>query len=134
MHSCGCGGLEATTGLVVLRLMIVRKREGSREKIKMVEENGSHYDDRQLKTCVVIGGRGFIGRSLVERLLKLGNWIVRVIDSYPSPQILPSESILSQAFSSGRALYFRVDPLNKPQIIKGINIITYNILLHHRLS
>ncbi|CAI9778216.1 unnamed protein product [Fraxinus pennsylvanica] len=85
-----------------------------------MEENGSSYDDRQLKKCVVIGGRRFIGRSLVERLLKLGNWIVRVADSNPSPQILPSESILSRAFSSGRASYFHVDPLNKPQIIKAI--------------
>ncbi|KAL2485376.1 3beta-hydroxysteroid-dehydrogenase/decarboxylase [Abeliophyllum distichum] len=94
----------------------------------MVKQNGSNYDDHQLKSCVVLGGRGFIGRSLVERLLKLGNWIVRVADSTPSPQLLPSESLLSQAFSSDRASYFHVDALNKTQIseaIEGVPVVFF---------
>ncbi|CAK9180839.1 unnamed protein product, partial [Ilex paraguariensis] len=76
---------------------------------------------QQLRTCVVLGGRGLIGRSLVLKLLKLGNWTVRVADSTPSLQLDSSEekdSILSQAFSTGRSEYFHVDVRNKPQIIK----------------
>ncbi|KAA8527274.1 hypothetical protein F0562_034629 [Nyssa sinensis] len=78
---------------------------------------GDHY-----RTCVVLGGRGFVGRSLVLRLLKLGNWIVRIADSAVSLQLDPSEynSLLSEALSTGRALYFHVDVRNKPQIIKAI--------------
>uniref|UniRef100_A0A5B6ZX06 Reticulon-like protein n=1 Tax=Davidia involucrata TaxID=16924 RepID=A0A5B6ZX06_DAVIN len=78
--------------------------------------------DDHFRTCVVLGGRGFIGRSLVLRLLKLGNWIVRITDSAQSLQLDPSEqnSLLSEALSTGRALYFHVDVRNKPQIIKAI--------------
>ncbi|XP_028111693.1 3beta-hydroxysteroid-dehydrogenase/decarboxylase isoform X2 [Camellia sinensis] len=75
-----------------------------------------------LRTCVVIGGRGFIGRSLVLRLLKLDDRIVRIADSAQSVQLDPSEtnSLLSQALSTGRASYFHVDVRNKPQIINAI--------------
>ena len=38
-------------------------------------------------TCVVLGGRGFLGRSLVLKLLTLGRWIVRIADSAPSLQL-----------------------------------------------
>ncbi|XP_059654680.1 3beta-hydroxysteroid-dehydrogenase/decarboxylase [Cornus florida] len=75
-----------------------------------------------LRTCVVLGGRGFVGRTLVLRLLKLGNWIVRIADSAQSLQLDPSEhnSILSEALATDRASYFHVDVRNKPQIIKAI--------------
>ncbi|KAI8002372.1 3beta-hydroxysteroid-dehydrogenase/decarboxylase isoform 3 [Camellia lanceoleosa] len=75
-----------------------------------------------LRTCVVIGGRGFIGRSLVLRLLKLDDRIVRIADSAQSLQLDPSEtnSLLPQALSTGRASYFHVDVRNKPQIINAI--------------
>ncbi|KAA8531429.1 hypothetical protein F0562_006218 [Nyssa sinensis] len=76
----------------------------------------------QFRTCVVLGGRGFIGRSLVLRLLELGNWIIRITASAESLQLDPSEqnSLLSEALSTGRALYFHVDVRNKTQIIKAI--------------
>uniref|UniRef100_A0A0R0HB36 Reticulon-like protein n=1 Tax=Glycine max TaxID=3847 RepID=A0A0R0HB36_SOYBN len=71
------------------------------------------------KTCVVLGGRGFVGRSLVLRLLKLGNWIVRIADSAQSLQLHHSESLLQQALSSSsRASYFHVDLRDKRSIIK----------------
>lgn len=74
-----------------------------------------------LRTCAVIGGRGFIGRSLVLRLLKLGDWIVRVADSAESLKLDHSEenSILSEAISANRASYFHVDVRNKSQLVKG---------------
>ncbi|KVI08200.1 3beta-hydroxysteroid-dehydrogenase/decarboxylase-like isoform X1 [Cynara cardunculus var. scolymus] len=81
-------------------------------------------DDDQSKTCVVLGGRSFIGRCLVVRLLKLGNWIVRVADSAQSLQLDPSESKydspLNRAFSTGRASYAHVDLRHKSTIINAI--------------
>ncbi|CAI9265681.1 unnamed protein product [Lactuca saligna] len=81
-------------------------------------------DDDQSKTCVVLGGRSFIGRCLVVRLLKLGNWIVRVADSAQTLQLDPSESKhdspLNRALSTGRASYAHVDVRHKSTIIKAI--------------
>jgi len=71
------------------------------------------------KTCVVLGGRGFLGRSLVLRLLKLGNWIVRIADSAQSLQLHHSESVLAQALPSARASYFHIDLTDKCNIVKG---------------
>lgn len=90
----------------------------------MANENGGDGDlDKDLKTCAVLGGRGFVGRALVERLLRLGNWIVRVADSYKSPELKPSESLLADAFASGRASYFQVDVRDKSQIIEGTHLV-----------
>ncbi|XP_031405230.1 3beta-hydroxysteroid-dehydrogenase/decarboxylase isoform X2 [Punica granatum] len=82
-------------------------------------------------TCVVIGGRGFVGRWLVFRLLKLRRWVVRVADSSQSLQLDPSsplDSALSQALSSGRASYHSVDVRHRPQIvgsIEGSSVVFY---------
>ncbi|KAK4566607.1 hypothetical protein RGQ29_002751 [Quercus rubra] len=75
------------------------------------------------KTCVVLGGRGFIGKSLVHRLLRLGKWIVRVADSAHSLQLdssSESDSLLSQAIASARASYHQVDLRDFSQIIRAI--------------
>ncbi|KAB1213068.1 3beta-hydroxysteroid-dehydrogenase/decarboxylase isoform 3 [Morella rubra] len=77
----------------------------------------------ELKTCVVLGGQTFLGRSLVLRLLRLHNWIVRVADSARSLQLDPSsdhDSLLSQALSSGRASYQPVDVRDYSQILRAI--------------
>ncbi|KAL0729501.1 hypothetical protein Bca4012_025594 [Brassica carinata] len=62
-----------------------------------------------LSTCVVLNGRGFVGRSLVSRLLRLGNWTVRVADSFQTLNLDESDSVLLDALSSGRASYHCVD-------------------------
>ncbi|CAL5211593.1 unnamed protein product [Lathyrus oleraceus] len=80
------------------------------------------------KTCVVLGGRGFIGKSLVLRLLKLGNWIVRVADSTHSLQLHSSESLLAEALSSSRASYFHLDVTDKHRVAKvleGSSVVFY---------
>ncbi|KAI3700302.1 hypothetical protein L2E82_44928 [Cichorium intybus] len=80
--------------------------------------------DRQTKTCLVLGGRSFAGRCLVVRLLKLGNWIVRVADSTHSLQLDSSDCNydlpLNRAISTGFASYFHVDVRNKRSIINAI--------------
>ncbi|XP_030528057.1 3beta-hydroxysteroid-dehydrogenase/decarboxylase [Rhodamnia argentea] len=83
------------------------------------------------RTCVVIGGRGFVGRWLVLELLKLGKWIVRVADSDESPQLDPSaewDAFLSQAISSGLASYHHLDVRDKSsvlRVIKGSQAVFY---------
>lgn len=84
------------------------------------------------KKCVVVGGRGFLGRSLVLRLLKLGNWIVRIADSAQSLQLLNSESVLAQALSSARASYFHIDLADKCNVVKGPqSFLLRHVLVHH---
>ncbi|KAL3352352.1 hypothetical protein AABB24_020405 [Solanum stoloniferum] len=78
-------------------------------------------EGKEFETCVVFGGRGFIGKPLVDRLLRLGNWIVRIADSFPTIQLEPSESLLSHALSSGRASYLHVDVRHKSNIITAID-------------
>lgn len=85
-------------------------------------EVDDRYVELNTKTCVVLGGRGFLGRSLVLRLLKLGKWNVRIADSAESLELDPSEhdSLLSDALIAGRASYFHVDVRNKDQIVAGL--------------
>ncbi|XP_023735332.1 3beta-hydroxysteroid-dehydrogenase/decarboxylase [Lactuca sativa] len=80
--------------------------------------------DHQSKTCVVLGGRSFAGRCLVVRLLKLGNWIVRVAGSAHSLQLDPSDYDydlpLNRALSTGHASYFHVDVRSRRSVINAI--------------
>ncbi|GMJ08472.1 reticulon 20 [Hibiscus trionum] len=84
------------------------------------------------RTCVVLGGRGFLGRSLVARLLRLGGWIVRVADSSSHSLLtdpsLASDSLLSNALCSGQASFCHVDVRDTSQIIKvtkGADVVFY---------
>lgn len=86
-------------------------------------EVDDRFVDLNPRTCVVLGGRGFLGRSLVLRLLKLPKWIVRIADSPESLELDPSEhdSLLSDALLAGRASYFHVDVRDKDQIVAGVS-------------
>lgn len=74
-----------------------------------------------LRTCVVLGGRSFIGKSLVSRLLSLDHWIVRVSDSAQQLDLEDRDSLLSKSISDGRASYFSVDLRSNEQLIKAID-------------
>lgn len=78
---------------------------------------------KDLKKCTVLGGRGVIGRALVDRLLSVGKWMVRVADYDLSPlKLQPCEKLLADAISTGRATYFQVDVRHKSQILQGTYI------------
>ena len=82
------------------------------------------------RTCVVLNGRGFLGRSLVSSLLKLDDWIVRVADSAHSLLLdsSDSDSLLSDSLSSARVHYHQVDVRDVSQIKTGI--LTFHLLLY----
>lgn len=91
--------------------------------------------DENPRTCVVLHGRGFVGRSLVLRLLKLGNWIVRIADSDQSLHLDPTEqnSVLSEAIATGRASYYHVDVRDKSQVssaIEGSSVVFHMDAAH----
>ncbi|CAN7103263.1 unnamed protein product [Brassica rapa subsp. narinosa] len=92
----------------------------SRERryLRLTMDDDAVRGDSRLNTCVVLNGRGFVGRSLVSRLLRLGNWTVRVADSAQTLNLDESDSVLVDALSSGRASYHCVDVRDKPQIVK----------------
>ncbi|XP_042514509.1 3beta-hydroxysteroid-dehydrogenase/decarboxylase [Macadamia integrifolia] len=77
--------------------------------------------DENPGTCAVLGGRSFIGRSLVLKLLQSKKWIVRIADSAPSLNLdLDKSSALSEAILTGHASYFQVDVREKSQITRAI--------------
>lgn len=84
------------------------------------------FGDHPRRTCVVLGGRGFLGRSLVTRLLQLGNWIVRVTDSAQLEDTNDDVILLRDAISDGRASYCQVDVRDRSQIIQGTRNGTKN--------
>ncbi|CAL5204923.1 unnamed protein product [Lathyrus oleraceus] len=71
--------------------------------------------------CVVTGGRGFAARHLVETLIRLNTYCVRIADLGPTIELEPSEQLglLGQALHSGRAQYVSVDLRNKAQLLKA---------------
>ncbi|XP_071730862.1 3beta-hydroxysteroid-dehydrogenase/decarboxylase-like [Rutidosis leptorrhynchoides] len=80
--------------------------------------------DDHSKTCVVIGGTSFVGKCLVARLLKLGNWIVRVADSTR----LHLSDHNHHPLSTDRASYFIIDVRNKKSlinVIEGSSVVFY---------
>ncbi|XVE84486.1 hypothetical protein DITRI_Ditri17bG0017400 [Diplodiscus trichospermus] len=92
----------------------------------------AYGDWSETRTCVVLGGRGFVGRALVNRLLRLGGWIVRVADSSThSLQLDPSsasDSLLSDALCSGQASFCHVDVRDTSEITKvtkGVDVVFY---------
>lgn len=65
------------------------------------------------RTCVVLNGTGFLGRSLVSKLLNFDDLLVRIADSSPLPSYDP---LLS---SSSRVEYHRVDVRHVSQLKRG---------------
>uniref|UniRef100_A0A7N0TKJ9 Reticulon-like protein n=1 Tax=Kalanchoe fedtschenkoi TaxID=63787 RepID=A0A7N0TKJ9_KALFE len=87
-------------------------------------------DQRNPRTCVVLHGRTLLGRSLVLRLLRIGNWIVRIADSADSLQLDSADrhSLLPDALSDGRASYHFADISQESQlisVIEGSSVLFY---------
>ncbi|KAF8041368.1 hypothetical protein BT93_A0087 [Corymbia citriodora subsp. variegata] len=97
----------------------------------VIGDSWSASSSPRRRTCVVIGGRGFVGRWLVLRLLELGEWVVRVADSDDSLRLDPSaepDAALSRAISSGMASYHHLDVRDRSsvlRVIKGSQAVFY---------
>ncbi|OMP03937.1 3-beta hydroxysteroid dehydrogenase/isomerase [Corchorus olitorius] len=109
------------------------KTERKRKMVVTTTANDVAYGDwSETRTCVVLGGRGFLGRTLVARLLRLGGWIVRVADSSSHSLQLDSssasDSLLSDALCSGQASFCHIDVRDTSQIVKvtkGADVVFY---------
>lgn len=75
---------------------------------------------------MVTGGRGFAARHLVEMLIKLDRFAVRIVDLPSSIDLEPYEEIglLGEAFRSGRAQYVSTDLRQKAQVLKGLPLFS----------
>ncbi|CAJ1973603.1 unnamed protein product [Sphenostylis stenocarpa] len=74
------------------------------------------------KWCVVTGGRGFAARHLVEMLIRLNEYCVRIADLGDSIVLEPAEQLglLGQALDSGRVQYVSLDLRDKAQVLKAL--------------
>ncbi|KAL1830723.1 hypothetical protein ACET3Z_000374 [Daucus carota] len=70
--------------------------------------------------CVVIGGRGFAARHLVEMLIRYDMYSVRIADLAPSIKLDPYEEkgILADALHRGRVQYVSTDLCDKAQVLE----------------
>ena len=75
----------------------------------------------QDQTCVVTGGRGFLGRRLVLKLLE-ADWEVRIADILPEIALDDSEagSLVDISLKNGRAKYFAADIRVYDEINEGL--------------
>lgn len=75
----------------------------------------------QERWCVVIGGRGFAARHLVEMLLRYDMYSVRIADLAPCIKLDPYEEkgTLADALQNGRAQYVTTDLCDKSQVLEG---------------
>lgn len=87
-----------------------------------IEEGLKNFPAVEFDCCVVTGGRGFVARHLVRKLLESGRWIVRIADFARTMTLDENEeqsSILAEALKSGRAVYYGVDVRNKSELVEG---------------
>uniref|UniRef100_A0A0D6R3L8 3-beta hydroxysteroid dehydrogenase/isomerase domain-containing protein n=1 Tax=Araucaria cunninghamii TaxID=56994 RepID=A0A0D6R3L8_ARACU len=70
--------------------------------------------------CVVTGGRGFVARWLVRKLLQSGRRIVRIVDLARAISLDEEEqsSILGEALKCGRAVYYGADLRDQAELVK----------------
>eukprot|EP00249_Psilotum_nudum_P021003 c27929_g2_i1 orf=1-222(-) len=68
--------------------------------------------------CVVTGGRGFVARHLVIKLIDSGKWTVRIMDLAPEIDLEDDErsGLLGEALASGKAHYASADLRMKSQV------------------
>ncbi|KAK1386512.1 3beta-hydroxysteroid-dehydrogenase/decarboxylase [Heracleum sosnowskyi] len=85
------------------------------------QHNSEVAEPQQRRWCVVTGGRGFAARHLVQMLIRLDVFCVRIADLGPSINLDLSEEsgALGQAFQSGRASYVSADLRDKSQVLKA---------------
>ncbi|XP_030935969.1 probable disease resistance protein At5g66900 [Quercus lobata] len=81
------------------------------DKMDNLKREMASGDDGTERWCVVIGGRGFAARHLVEKLISYNMFLVRIADMGPTINLDPHEEngTLSQALRSAQAVYVSMD-------------------------
>lgn len=73
------------------------------------------------QVAVITGGRGFVARYLVRKLLEQGSWAVRILDLPPALLLDDDETFdaLGSAVQTGRASYMSVDIRDAAAVLKA---------------
>jgi nucleoside-diphosphate-sugar epimerase len=80
------------------------------------------------EVCVVTGGRGFVARHVVLKLLEEGRFVVRIVDLAPTMTLSPEEleGPMGMALSNGRVQYESCDLRNKMRVaeaLRGVSVV-----------
>lgn len=72
--------------------------------------------------CVVTGGRGFLAKCVVQKLLEEGRFVVRIVDLAPNISLSPEEFTgeLGHGLETGRVQYVSCDIRNKVQVVEAM--------------
>ena len=72
--------------------------------------------------CVVTGGRGFLAKCVVQKLLEEGRFVVRILDLAPNISLTAEEFTgeLGQGLEAGRVQYVSCDIRNKGQVVEAM--------------
>ncbi|XP_024375719.1 3beta-hydroxysteroid-dehydrogenase/decarboxylase [Physcomitrium patens] len=82
-----------------------------------------------METCVVTGGRGFLAKCVVQKLLEEGRFVVRIVDLAPSIQLTPEEEaagVMRHALDTGRVQYVSCDIRSEDQVVealRGVSVV-----------
>ncbi len=88
---------------------------------------------KEKKKVIITGGLGFIGGNLIRRLLNDSNYIIYNIDKigYASDKNSINDIINnSQKNLNKRYIFLQKDLLNQEDLIKTINIIEPDLIMH----
>lgn len=72
--------------------------------------------------CVVTGGRGFLAKVVVQKLLEEGRFVVRIVDLAPSMTLTDEELMgdLGHGVQMGRVQYVSCDIRNRQQVVEAL--------------
>ncbi|KAG0597169.1 hypothetical protein M758_UG317400 [Ceratodon purpureus] len=72
--------------------------------------------------CVVTGGRGFLAKMVVQKLLEEGRFVVRIVDLAPNMSMTDEELTgeLGHSLGTGRVHYVSCDIRNKGQVVEAL--------------
>jgi nucleoside-diphosphate-sugar epimerase len=78
--------------------------------------------------CVVTGGRGFLAKCVVQKLLEEGRFVVRIVDLAPNISLTTEEFTgeLGHGLETGRVQYAQCDIRDKKQVVevmRGVAVV-----------
>ncbi|KAG0571474.1 hypothetical protein KC19_VG014300 [Ceratodon purpureus] len=80
------------------------------------------------EVCVVTGGRGFLAKTVVQKLLEEGRFVVRIVDLASNMSLTDEELTgeLGHGLGTGRVQYMSCDICSKEQLVeamRGVSVV-----------